>query len=85
MLRTIVLTLAVVALPQASALESEVLDGCLLCHKGALALDDQTSAEITVAIRAMIAGSRGHPTSIPELSAADLRELAEALADSDTP
>jgi hypothetical protein len=68
---------------QAAALEDAVVAGCLVCHKGELGLGEHTSEDLAAVIEAMISGGRAHIVPIAELSAADLRELADILAGAD--
>jgi cytochrome c553 len=76
----VLLALGGFALNPALALESVVVDGCLVCHKGELGLTGQPAEDLAATIEAMMSGSRAHIVPIAELSDADLRELAEILA-----
>jgi cytochrome c553 len=61
-----------------------VIEGCRACHRGELALDGKTAAELLVSMGSIADGSVPHVVPMPPLSGADMNALAAALAgDSD--
>lgn len=68
------------AMSHASAIEDEVVAGCVACHKGALDLHGKRATDLTAIMQAMIDGSLTHVIPLPKLEPEEVQELAVLLA-----
>ena len=56
-----------------------VSDGCLACHRGALALEGKETAQVEARLRDIRDGRLPHPAPLPTLDDSQLEALARAL------
>lgn len=62
------------------AFADEIEDSCRACHRGDLALDAMSAADLAALIRSMRDGDAEHIVPMPVLSDEEIAALAAALA-----